>query len=44
MIEFIKPFIYGFIVGILWMPALAMVKKVIEEFKLAKEQWHGKPD
>jgi hypothetical protein len=42
MLEFIKPFIYGFIVGVLLVPGWAIAKRIVEEFKLAKEQWYGK--
>jgi len=32
-------FVYGFGVGILFLPFLSIAKKVISEAKLAKQQW-----
>lgn len=34
-------FVYGFMVGILFLPCVSIIKKVIAEAKLAKQEWRS---
>ena len=48
MTDFINalgPFVYGFAVGYFWHPLWQLGKRIVEEARLAKEEWrnpHGK--
>lgn len=32
-------FIYGFICGVFYLPALAVIRTIVREFKVAKQEW-----
>jgi len=38
-VDFIEPFIYGFIIGFFWYPVWKILKKICSEAKKAREEW-----
>ena len=37
--EAVKWLLYGFVAGFFFVPAVTMLRRVYEEFKLAREEW-----
>jgi len=37
--EALKWLLYGFVAGYFFVPAVTMLRRVYEEFRLAKEEW-----
>jgi hypothetical protein len=45
--DWLDPFIWGFVLGYAWNPIWAIIKKIVSEAKLARDEWskpNGKSD
>lgn len=43
-IDYIGPFVYGFILGYFWNPVWTLGKKIVSEARIAKEEWRNPRD
>ena len=40
-LDHVMPFVYGFAIGYFWDPIYKLIKRVIEEFQIARDEWRN---